>query len=147
VLLSCIIDAEKERDVAVVDIPNAFVQTRVENEKDMAFIKIRGILVDILVEIASDLYKSYVSKDKKELTQLLVQCQNALYGTMVASLLYYRKFIKSLTDIDFVINPYDPCVSNKMIEGDQMTVCFHVDDCKISHRTTKVMDSMIEYLK
>jgi hypothetical protein len=48
----------------------------------MAFIKIRGVLVDILV----DVYKSYVSKDKKGVKQLLVQCQNALYGTMVASL-------------------------------------------------------------
>jgi hypothetical protein len=66
---------------------------------------------------------------------------------MVASLLYYRKFVKSLTDIDFVINPYDPCVTNKMIEGNQMTICFHVDDCKLSHRKTKVMDSMIEYLR
>jgi hypothetical protein len=65
VLLLCIIDAEEERYVAFVDIPNAFVQTRVENEKDMAFIKIQGILVDILVEIAPDVYKSYVSKDKK----------------------------------------------------------------------------------
>jgi hypothetical protein len=55
VLLSCIIDAEEHRDVAVVDIPNASVQTRVENEKDMAFIKIRGILVDILVEIPQKL--------------------------------------------------------------------------------------------
>jgi hypothetical protein len=147
VLLSCIIDAKEERDVAVVDIPNAFIQTRVENEKDMAFIKIRGILVDILVEIAPDVYKSYISKDKKGSKQLLVQFQNALYGTMVASLLYYRKFVKSFTDIDFVINPYNPCVANKMIEGDQMTICFHVDDCKISHRKTKVMDSMIEYLR
>jgi hypothetical protein len=60
VFLSCIIDAEEERDVAVVDIPNAFVQTRVDNENDMAFIKIRGIIVDILVEIAPDVYKSYV---------------------------------------------------------------------------------------
>jgi hypothetical protein len=67
-----------------VDIPNTFAQTRVENEKDMAFIKIRGILVDILVEIAPDLYKSYVLKDKKGTKQLLVQCQNDLYGTMVA---------------------------------------------------------------
>jgi hypothetical protein len=33
-LLSCIIDAEEERDVAVIDIPNAFIQTRVEDEKD-----------------------------------------------------------------------------------------------------------------
>jgi hypothetical protein len=49
VLLLCIIDAEEERDVAVVDIPNAFVQTGIEKEKDMAFIKIRGILVNIMV--------------------------------------------------------------------------------------------------
>jgi hypothetical protein len=88
VLLLCIIDAEEYRDVAIVDIPNAFVQTRVENKKYMAFVKIRGILVDILVEIAPEAYKSYVSKDKKGNKQLLVQCQNALYGTMVASLLY-----------------------------------------------------------
>jgi hypothetical protein len=66
---------------------------------------------------------------------------------MVASLLYYLKFVKSLMDIDFVINPYDPCVANKMIEGDQMTISFHVDNCKLSHRKTKVMDSMIEYLR
>jgi hypothetical protein len=147
VFLSCIIDAETEWDVALVDIPNASVQPRVENKKDMAFIKIRGILVVILVEIAPDVYKSYVSKDKKGSKQFLVQCQNTLYGTMVASLLYYRKFVKSLTDIDFVINPYDSCVANKMIEGDQMTICFHVDYCKLSHRKTKVMDSMIEYLR
>ena len=29
VLLSCIIDAEEERGVAVIDIPNVFIQTRV----------------------------------------------------------------------------------------------------------------------
>jgi hypothetical protein len=61
--------------------------------------------VDILVEIAPDVYKSYVSKDKKGSKQLLVQFHNAMYGTMVASLLYYWKFVKSLTDIYFVINP------------------------------------------
>jgi hypothetical protein len=132
--------------VAVVDIPNVFVQTRVENEKDMDFIKICGVLVDILVEIAPDMYKSYVSRDKKGMKQLLGQCQNTLYDTMVASLLYYHKFVKSLTDIGFIINPYDPCVANNIIEGKQMTICFHVDDCKLSHRKKKVMDTMIEYL-
>jgi hypothetical protein len=100
VLLSCIIDAKEGRDVTVIDIPNAFIQTRVEDEGDMAIIKIRGVLVDILVKIAPDVYKSYVTTDKKGIKQLLVQCQNALYGTMVASLLYYRKFTKSLTVSD-----------------------------------------------
>jgi hypothetical protein len=122
------------------------MQIRVEKENDMASIKIRGILVDILVEIAPDVYKSYVSREKKGTKQFLVQCQNALYGTMVASLLYYQKFVKSLLDIDFVINPYDPCVANKNIVGEQMTICFHVDECKLSHRKTNVMDSMIEYI-
>jgi hypothetical protein len=28
-----------------------------------------------------------------------------------------------------------------------MTICFHVDDCNLSHCKKKVMDSMIEYLR
>lgn len=147
VLLTCIIDAEEGRDVAVIDIPNAFVQTRVEDEKDMAFIKLRGILVDILVGIAPEIYKAYAYKDKKGVSQMIVQCQNALYGTMIASLLYYRKFVKSLTDIGFTINPYDPCVANKMIEGKQMTICWHVDDLKASHVKSRIMDRIIKYLR
>jgi hypothetical protein len=147
VLFSCIIDTKEGRDVAVVDIQNAFVQTRVENEKDVASIKICRVLIDIMVEIAPYVYKSYVSRYKKGMKQLLVQCQNSLYGTMVASLFYYRKFVKSLTDIGFIIKPYNPCVANKIIEGKQMTICFHVDYCKLSHSKKKVMDTMIEYLR
>ena len=115
VLLSCIIYAEEGREVAVIDIPNAFIQTRVEDEKDMAIIKIRGILVDILVDLAPEVYREFFMKDKKGVIKLVVQCQNALYGTMVASLLYYCKFVKSLTDIGFVLNPYDPCVAKKLL--------------------------------
>jgi hypothetical protein len=38
VMLTCIINANENRDVAIVDIPNAFVQTVVEDEKDRALI-------------------------------------------------------------------------------------------------------------
>jgi hypothetical protein len=37
----------------------------VEDKEDMAIIKIRGVLVDILIQIAHDVYKSYVMTDKK----------------------------------------------------------------------------------
>jgi hypothetical protein len=60
-----IIDAKEGRDVAVIDIPNAFIQTQVEDEGDVAIIKVRGVLVDILVKIAPDVYKSYITTDKK----------------------------------------------------------------------------------
>ena len=75
---------------------------------------------------------------KKDVKQLLVQCQNALYGTIVASLLYYHKVTKRLTDIGFKINPYDLCVANKIIDGQQITICYNVDDCKLSHRRRKI---------
>ena len=79
--------------------------------------------------------------------QLLVQCQNALYVTMVARLLYYHKFTKILTDIGFKINPYDPCVVNKIIDVQQMNICYHMDDCKLSHPRIKVNDQMIKWLR
>jgi hypothetical protein len=147
VLLLCIINAKEGRDVAVIDIPNAFIQMRVEDEGDMAIIKIRGFLVDILVKIAPDVYKSYITTDKKGTKQLLVQCQNALYGTMVASLLYYHKFTKSLMSVRFEINPYNPCVANKIVDGTQMTICFHVDDCKLSHHSSRANKNMVDWLR
>ena len=94
----------------------------------MLFINICGVLVDILVEIAPDVYKSHVTIDQKGVKQFMVQCQNTMYGTMVASPLYYHKFTKSLTDVGFNINPYDLCVANKMIDGQQMTIFYHVDN-------------------
>ena len=120
---------------------------QVEYEKDTAFINICGVLVDILVKIAPDMYKSHDTTNKKGVKHLLVHCQNALYGTMVASLLYYRKFTKSLTDVGFKINPYNPCVANKMIDRQQMTICYHVDDFKLSHRWSKVNYWMIKWLR
>ena len=64
-LMSCIIDAEEDRDVVVIDILNTFIQMQVEVEKDIAFIKIYGVLVDILAEIAPYVYKLHVKTEKK----------------------------------------------------------------------------------
>ena len=103
----------------MVDVPNAFIQTCVEDENKRVIIRIRGMLVDILVKIAPDVYGPFVAEDKKGEKVLLVQCLNALYGTMVASLLYYEKFTNSLQSNGFIMNPYDSCVWNKVIKGKQ----------------------------
>ncbi len=49
----------------MIDIPNAFIQTRIDNEEDMAIIKIWGVLVDMQLDITSDVYKPYVTTDNK----------------------------------------------------------------------------------
>ena len=72
-------------------ISNSFIQTRIEYENYIAIIKIRVFLVDILLEIAPDLYGQYVITDHKGVKQLIFQCQNEIYGTITASLLYYKK--------------------------------------------------------
>jgi hypothetical protein len=147
VLLTSIVDADEGRDIAIIDIPNAFIQTRVEEKKDRVIIRIRGVVVDWLTKIAPEVYNKFVSQDKKGDKTLLVECMNAIYGTMVAGLLYYRKFAQSLERKNFIKNSYDPCVWNKVVKGKQCTICFHVDDCKISHVSPKVIDDMIAWLR
>ena len=63
------------------------------------------------------------------------------------SLLYYRKFTKSLTDIGFKINPYNPSIANNMINGKQMSICYHVYDCKLRYHRRKFKDQMIKWLR
>ena len=45
------------------------------------------------------------------------------------------------------MNPYDPCVWNKIVNGKQLTIVFHVNDCKLSHIYSKVLDDTIEWLR
>lgn len=135
------------RDVATVDIPNAFIQTRLFDEAEMAIIRIRGVLVDMLIDIAPVTYKPFVTINNKGEKVVIVRCHNAIYGTMVASLQFYRKFTNSLLRKGFVLNQYDPCVANKTVKGTQLTICFHVDDCKISHKSPKVVSKFIQWLR
>ena len=81
-----------------MEIPNYFIQTRIKDEKYMAIIKIRRVLVYIMLEIAPDVYRPCVITDCKGVKTLIFQCQNAIYGTMTESLLYYKNFRKSLED-------------------------------------------------
>jgi hypothetical protein len=43
VMLMCVVDANENRDVAIVNIPNTFVHTVVEDKQDREFIRIRVV--------------------------------------------------------------------------------------------------------
>ena len=62
---------------------------------------------------------------------LYVKLLKALYGMLRSALLFYKKLASELVEMGFEINPYDPCVANKTINGCQMTICWHVDDLKV----------------
>ena len=57
---------------------------------------------------------------------LLAECWDAIYGMMIAGLLYYRKFTESLTEQGYEANAYGPCVWNKMMTVAQGVVHEHL---------------------
>jgi hypothetical protein len=143
-----VIDAKQGRDVMTADIPNAFVQTDITKSKneERTIMKIRGQLVDILVEIAPEQYQDFVRFEGNQKI-LYVEMLKALYGMLQSSLLYYKKFRKDIEEIGFEINPYDPCVANRIIQGKQHTVTWHVDDLKSSHANPRVNDKFLTWLR
>ena len=87
VLLTTTIEAEEKRHVAVADIPNAFMQTKMDDKVDM---KLRGKLAEIMVLMTPEIYKKYIVVENGT-PGLYVQLLNVLYGTLTAALLFYKK--------------------------------------------------------
>ena len=90
-------------------------------------------------------YREFVVLERGEKV-LYLHIFRAIYGLLVSAILFYKKFRASIESQGFKVNPYDPCVANKLVHGSQMTVMWHVDDVKSSHKNSKVNDSFIEWL-
>jgi hypothetical protein len=143
VMLSCTIDAKERRDVATVDIPGGFMQTDMEDTVHMV---LEGTMAELLVKLDPKLYRKDIQV-KKGKPVMYVQLKKALYGTLQASLLFWKDLSGKLREWGFEVNPYNWCVANKTINGKQCTMLWHVDDIKISHEDPKVVSQMIELLK
>ena len=130
VFLTAVIDAMEGRSVAVLDVPGAFMQAEID---ELVHVRFTGAMVTLLLEIDHEMYKDYVVVEKGEQV-MYMELLKALYGTLRAARLFWQKLSKQLIDEwGFVPNKYDDCVVNKLVNGQQMTVVWHVDDLKVSH--------------
>jgi hypothetical protein len=148
ILLTAVIDAFEDRAVATVDIPNAFIQTNVGNDKDndRIVMKVRGPLVDYLLRINYQKYHDKVVYENN-VKVLYLHVRKAIYGMLQSALLFYQKLRNDLEEQGFKISPYDPCVATKHIDGYQMTLVWHVDDLKVSHKKEKAIDQFLKWLE
>jgi hypothetical protein len=144
-ILTCIIDAYERRDVTTLDILRAFLQAKPPKEDKDMHVVLDGRMAELLAKISPETYRKYVHKRRG---QKLIYCKLnvALYGTLKAALLFWQKLTKSLKLRGFIINPYDWCIANKTINGKQCTIVWNVDDLKISHRDSSVIDKIVESL-
>jgi hypothetical protein len=101
----------------------------------------------MMVKVSLGTYKKYLHTKKKGKKLLYVKLNKALYGCLRSTLLFYRKLKKELIDDVFVINTHDACVANKLVEGIQITITWHVDDLKISHVNPDRGTDLLTYLE
>ena len=78
---------------------------------------------------------------------LYVRALHGIYGIMKAALLFYQNFVGDLMMIGFELNPYDPCVTNKTINGKQLTLVWHVNDIKASKVEAEVVTRIEKWLR
>eukprot|EP00956_Cyclotella_meneghiniana_P026461 scaffold57247_cov37-Cyclotella_meneghiniana.AAC.7 len=144
VQITSAIDAHEGRVVVTCDIPGAFLHADLDEE---VYMLLRGQLADLMVKVDPELYGPYVTKSKKGESLLYVKMKKAMYGLLRSALLFYLRLVKDLNEYGFELNPYDPCVANKIVDGTQMTVVWHVDDLKISHKKKGEIDKLLAFLK
>ncbi len=129
VFLTSTIDARENREVVTLDIPGAFCHA---TNKDYTVMQMNGTLAKLMAKTDPKLYRKFLV-DKKGKKVLYLRLQKALYSMMKSAILFYQKLVSELKSMGFVVNPYDPCIANKIVDGYQLTLRWHVDDLMISH--------------
>ena len=59
-IVTGVLEAKQQSNIIKADIPNAFVQTDIDQSGEKIIIKMRGELEDILVEVSPEIYSHYV---------------------------------------------------------------------------------------
>jgi hypothetical protein len=143
VILPSMIDADESRFVGVYDIPDAFLHSKLD---EVVHMRVTGYLAKYLEAIAPDVYSSYITiENDKEVIYLLLT--RAPYGCLKSALQFWKHLSNHLQDHGCILNPYDSCVANRIIEGLQSTIIWHVDDLKLSHVDVDVVRDEVKWLE
>ena len=125
VIMTSVIVTNEERHTATLDLLSTYLHT--ENDEHIIML-LKWKLAELLVQIDPSLYMKYVITKSKGEPMLYVKLAKALYGLLKSTLFFYQKLQDELEDMRSEVNPYDPCAANKMVNGTQMTVCWHIND-------------------
>ncbi len=119
-MLSLMIDVYEKRDVAIADVVGAYLHALMD---DFTVLKLQGDVVDIMCEV-NPTYREFVTVENNKKV-LYLRLLKALYGCVRSALLWYELFYGTLKELGFELNPYDPCVANKIVDGHQCTIVWY----------------------
>ena len=136
IISTLLIDIYEDRDVAIFDIPGAYLHAKMP-EEHRVMLKLKGRFVDIMCTVNEDFKRHILYENGVKVLYLRVL--RAIYGCIRSALLWYNLYSETLVKEGYKINPYDRCVANKLINGRQCTLVWYVDDNKISHVDPEVV--------
>ncbi len=95
--ITATIAPHEKRAICCYDIPSVFVNTDVD--KDILMV-LKGELAELMIQIAPQVYRKYVTVDRSGTKVLYVKLQKTLYGLMQASLCSKGIFARCLKNMD-----------------------------------------------
>ena len=79
--------------------------------------KMEGHREELMTLVAPYIYRQQVHLNRKNNKVLYVKLNIYLYGHLRSVLLFYRKLSSDLKNKGFSVNLFDPCASNKIVNG------------------------------
>ena len=131
VIITSAINANEGRDIDTVDIHGQYLHNYTNYHMINIF---KGCLTKLMVMVDSKLYRKYITYYRKGGPLLYTKIIKALYGILISVILFYLNIIEDLQIYGLEFNRYDIYILNKIIYEPQMTVPWHVDDLKVSHK-------------
>jgi hypothetical protein len=141
VMMILAIAATQRRVVATMDITGAYLECEIA-EGDEVIMQLDNVLTKLLAEL-DPLIIPFIDESGR----IMVRLKRALYGLVQSALLWYKKLVDVLTSDGYIRNDYDPCVFNKMVNGTQVTIAFHVDDLLVTSKLESAVESAITLIE
>jgi hypothetical protein len=134
------IAARDKRKIKSIDIGGAYLNA------DMTYhdilMELDSVMSSILCEIDSS-YKKFLREDGT----MVVKLRKALYGCIESAKLWYNLLTATLLEDGFIQNPLDPCIFNKLVRGEQLTVVIYVDDLFITCKNGEAIEELESLLR
>ena len=98
--------------------------------------------MDIMHEVNPDHIPNIWYKNGNKV--LYFRVTKVLYGCIELDILCYHLYGNTLKELRFVINPYDQCIKNKIMDEEKCTISWYFDANKVSHVNPKFNKIIIE---
>ena len=136
------VSSAEKRKIISWDVERAYL---LADQDDFVIVKFTGESVDVLCDVDEG-YKQYVSIENGKKV-LYLQLLKALYGFLRSALLWYELYSSKLQGMGFVLNPYDTCVANKIINGKQCSISYYMDGNISTHAEQQVLEEVVQMVE